>query len=541
MSCPSIKSDSRVLVIGVIIVSVLWSFLLSFRGTGILENVFHDGEYFAAGVSYFSDIATTFHPLTIHGALDFIPVLIAEKLWGGERYFIPTKVIYNLLNLFAAIALLVIAYNLTKSKPYQWMLLLAVAVVAPLLVGYRDIFLLLSLILFLYIADRDRAVAPNILLLVLFGVSVAFGLFWSFDRGIAGAISLGSSTLVLLFRDRKFSIALIVFALAVAVLSLSFESLSLSNYLGDIRILMETSGQWSYGWQKLPVALSIFSASLNLVALLLLVVESVRAKSILQKLPEILAFSLLSIFMLKIGMNRADNQHIYWSLWLPLLVALYVYGKELQLQVISRPLLGAIFVLASALAIYSKGYGLMLVTGIVGYVALSLKKRNIDPLINMGFLLLVLGSLGLVSYSKYSNMKSVIQGPYNSIKNLMSARDNRSSTTEGAVWVADRLLESGVKCVFDLSNSGVINGLVRRPSCSIFTYPVYAGPKHEAKLIDDLRSTAPSAIVYSSSSDSYRFDDRSMRERFPELDKFVLMNYPREACSYEYCVRYIRE
>ncbi len=95
-----------------------------------------------------------------------------------------------------------------------------------------------------------------------------------------------------------------------------------------------------------------------------------------------------------------------------------------------------------------------------------------------------------------------------------------------------------MECVFDLSNNGVINGLVRRPSCSRFTYPVYAGPHHESILISDLRDASPRALVYSSTYWSYNIDGRDMRKRFPELDKFILKNYPKEECSHGYCVRY---
>lgn len=115
---------------------------------------------------------------------------------------------------------------------------------------------------------------------------------------------------------------------------------------------------------------------------------------------------------------------------------------------------------------------------------------------------------------------------------------NRLSATDGVVWVSDRLQERAVDCVFDLSNNGIINGLTRRPSCSRFTYPVYAGPDHESILISDLRGASPRALVYSSTYWSYRIDGRNMKKRFPELDKFILENYPDEECNHGYCVRY---
>jgi hypothetical protein len=136
-------------------------------------------------------------------------------------------------------------------------------------------------------------------------------------------------------------------------------------------------------------------------------------------------------------------------------------------------------------------------------------------------------------------VKNFSSGKYAWIKSLSSPASNRLSATDGVVWASDRLKESAVDCVFDLSNNGVVNGLVRRPSCSRFTYPVYAGPNHESILISDLHDASPRAIVYSSTYWSYNIDGKNMKNRFPKLDEFILKNYPKEECSYGYCVRYM--
>lgn len=529
------KIESRLVLIAAIFVGILALIFPIFRGNVILVDPFHHGEFFAATVGLFLDVNRPFHPLTIHGALDFMPGLFAEYQWGADNYFLPTFAIYKVLNFFAAIFLVLIAYELTKYKPHQWLLLLAVAAVAPLLVGYRDLVLLISLYLFLKINHLDIKRDPSIFLQISFGAIVAFGMFWSYDRGIAGALSLGAAVLVLLFRNRWYVISLIAFVATVVGLGLLFKVFSIENYLSDIYILMQTSGEWSYGWKRLPVVLTMFAFIFNMTAISLLISESLKSKSFTERLPIIVCFGFLSMFMLKMGVNRADLQHIYFSCWIPLLIFLYLYEKTNSIKTGSIILIGATFTVAIALTIFLRSYGLVLVGGILFFTTLRFRNEFTNKLIIACFGLLIAGCLGLISYV---GVKGFSGGQYTWIKSLSSPASNRLSATAGVVWASDRLQERAVDCVFDLSNNGVINGLVRRPSCSRFTYPVYAGPHHESILISDLRDASPRALVYSSTYWSYNIDGRDMRKRFPELDKFILKTYPKEECSHGYCVRY---
>lgn len=529
------KIESRLVLIAAIFVGILALAFPIFRGEVILVDPFHYGEFFAATVGLFFDVNPPFHPLTIHGALDFIPGLFAEHQWGADNYFLPTFAIYKFLNFFAAISLILIAYELTKYKTHQWLLLLAVAAVAPLLVGYRDLILLISLYLFLKIDNLDIKRDSSIFLQISFGAIVAFGMFWSYDRGIAGALSLGAAVLVLLFRNRWYAISLVSFFATAVGLGLLFKVFSIENYLSDIYILMQTSKEWSYGWQRWPVILTVFAIILNFTAISLLIVENFKSKKIFEKLPIILCFSFLSIFMLKMGINRADLGHIYFSCWIPILILLYLYEKTTATMTEVVMLLGVIFVVAFALTIFLRSYGLALVASILFFATLRFRNESTNKLITACFGLLIAGCLGLISYS---GVKSFSGGQYTWIKSLSSPASNRLSATDGVVWASDRLQEYAVDCVFDLSNNGVINGLVRRPSCSRFTYPVYAGPKHESILISDLQDASPRALVYSSTYWSYNIDGRDMRKRFPVLDKFILKNYPKEECNHGYCVRY---
>ena len=370
-----IKGEAKGFFIVAIFIGLLAVSFSIFKGNVILDDPFHYGEFFAATVGLFGDVNYSFHPLTIHGALDFVPALIAENYWDSDSYFLPTFAIYKALNFLAALFLILISHELTKSKPYQWLLLLAVAAASPLLVNGRDLFLLISLYLFFQIDDRDVKHGLGIFLQMLFGITVAFGLFWSYDRGIAGSLSLGIAVLVLFLRNRWYAISLMSFLATVASLSLVFKVFSINNYLNDVYILMETSGNWSYGWKKLPIQLTLFGLIFNMAAILFLFVENKKSKYVIKKLPVILCLFFLSIFMLKIGINRADILHIYWTLWMPMLIGLYLYGKNISIKVVGNILIIFVFFVAIVLTIMLKAYGLVLVVGIFAFTNLIYKNE----------------------------------------------------------------------------------------------------------------------------------------------------------------------
>ena len=120
---------------------------------------------------------------------------------------------------------------------------------------------------------------------------------------------------------------------------------------------------------------------------------------------------------------------------------------------------------------------------------------------------------------------------------LLEPPTNSDVVPDGVLWASEQLRNSGTHCVFDLSNSGTINALLALPSCSRFTYPVYAATQHEPELIETVKREQPGAIVYSSTFWSFNFDSRSMHTRFPMLTEFLRVQYPVQECSLGYCIR----
>lgn len=522
-------------VVGLLLlVCALFILMPNLKGSTVLTDPFHDGEYFAVAVNFFSLQPQAFHPLSIHGALDFIPALIARHLWGDAHYFLPTAAIYTALNIAAAVLLLRITHELCKTRPFQWIVLLGMAVGAAFFVGYRDLLLLASLYCFLILSSKPRETG-RIPLLIMLGALIGFGMFWSFDRGIATVVCLGPPMLLMAWQSRINLIAAAAFAATVLGLGLLFEGFSITGYLENLSVLLQTSGQWSYGWRLDAVLLTAFVVLINLGAIVLAIRAFFLSAVEEQDLARVLALLLLSAIMLKIGINRADVEHVYNGLWAPLLLTLSLARTTFT---ISRLILLAPFIIAIGAALSYKFHhvGFFLIACVMVYICIPHRDQGDFRLSHLLSVILISVSASAVTYI---GIKHFREGQYQWLTHLASPPDNTEAVTEGVNWASQRLLQSQASCVFDLSNNGVINGLLNLPSCTRFTYPVYAAAQHEAELINAVTTAAPSAIVYSSTFPSYSIDGKTMRDRFQALDTYLMARYPQEECADGYCVRYL--
>lgn len=506
---------------------------------GILHDPFHHGEYFASLATLLSS-QYTLVPLTIHGALDYIPGLIAFHTFGHENYFFPTWLIYRLLNVAAAILLYLLAENLSKDRPHSLFISLAWALCATAFVGYRDVMLLLSICLYFSIQKQDNPLTAK-MLEVFLGVVVALGLFWSFDRGITAAVSLGSACLVQLFRSRLYLVSLASFTITLLAIELVFPQSLLNGYFDNVKFLLETAPQWNNNW-KLSYRIYLIGLLVlaNALAIGLLLLAMFDREASTNHLPNCLFFILLSLFLFKIGSNRIDLGHILMGLWGPLLASLYWYSstREKNPGPILKTSLGLLFV-ALFMASYKSKSPVFIPMAASVIIALS----HAHPLTKTKTMLHTLAILLLtltLSFSLFQVAKGHSDKEYVWLNYLDSPPPNPLLVTEGVRWASRELLSSGSHCVFDLANNGVINGLTGLPACSRFTYPVYADRRYEKEMIDSMKKQRPKAIIYSSTYWSFRIDGRTMYARFPSLNDFLKNEYVQEKCHLEYCIRYLK-
>jgi len=514
-------------------------FLLTFRASLILDDPFHYGEYFASLIRYLG--AETFEdlPFTIHGALDFFPSYFIKDILLIENHFVYTKLLFQVLDFASSFLLILIANMLLKSDLHRLLILFTVALIAPTIVSHKDLFLLISLLLFLVILNQKGTYKSRIFLEILFGLFVGLGVFWSFDRGIATAVSLGIAILYLLYKEKTHIASLLSFFFTIGYISILTDMFPIEYYYANVKFLMDTSSNWSYGLTLSASVLTLYALVLNILIISIFSYYIFRVKSFSNKnISLLIAFLIFSIFMIKMGINRADISHIASTLLFPLLMLVMISNDKPEVSKKIKILFLAFMLLSFLLSLKLLFYPFALISALAFFI-ISLNlfsgKYINNKNIFIGSIIISLIFVLLTSYKAYSNNK------YNWIELLSKNPTNNEYVEDSMKWVSSEIKKSNSKCIFDLSNNGIINGLTNLPSCTKYTYLVYADERHEENIINQLKINSPEVIVYSTTYWSYSIDGKSMKERFKSLDSYILENYKYEACKYGYCLRSSRK
>jgi hypothetical protein len=509
------------------------------RGLGpdmLLLDRFHEGEFFANSMEYIGNGTTQKRGLPIHGLMDILPSMLTAGIWGLNHNFVPTYAVLKLLDFTAAALLVLIAMRLARPVPNRMWLLLALCLIAPFVVGRRDVFLLLSILQFVILV-QNRSGQQRRITFLLFGIIVAFGMLYSYNRGLVAIISLGLATLYLAWFERRFFIALGGFAVTLVVLHLSSELFDISWYLRNIQYLAASSPEWRYEWSGTTVFFVSFAVLLNAIALFSLWSDRNALSKQPRTMAVIIALTLLSLLMLKIGTNRAAFSHIMMTAWVPCLIVL-MSAQSLQLDHNSHRARGMIlcFVMAVliALLLWLREYdGFLVILPLFFVVAVvDFQAHQRAKTIVVGTLVFLQGIYGALYVQE-----TLAKAQYSWVARVVSPPTNAATSEPVVNWAAAEILDSGAQCLFDLSNNGLINGLALLPSCSRFTYPVYAASRYEDLLIADLVQADPPAIIFSADYWSYAIDDRSMQDRHPDLDTYLRQIFPFETCKGGYCIR----
>ncbi len=505
---------------------------------GYLGDPFHHGEFFAAFETLLRR-EPGFYPITIHGVLDYLPALISYRFFGEDHYFFFASLLHQSADILAALVFFLLVFSFLKDNPKNKVPLLATALVAPYLVVHKDLLLVIGI--FLYFSIQKT---PNIAVRrfeeILFGAVIAFGMFWSFDRGIAGVASLGLGCLIQAVRSKRYVLSLAAFCVSVLLLGLIGPEFSLANYWKNVVFLLDTSSQWSYGLYVHAVRLTILLAAANVLVICIFLFNVEKKSLSAQGWANYLALLVLSVCLFKMGTNRADAPHVLSAAWGPLLFCLYwrIQNPTAKLHVALK--IGftvfLVLMLIASRRYRDMGFMLMAVALYFSTFAADFSGRFFRYVgyATTALLLVPLYTLLNNAYLSRSN------GAYKWVKFIGAEPSNTTVTFGDVQWAATELVKSGTQCLFDFSNSGVINGLARLPNCTQVTYPVYANRKYEPQMIEDLKKTRPKAIVYSSTAWHFAIDGKTMPTRFPDLAQYLQSEYTNEQCSPQYCIRYIR-
>ena len=525
--------------ISIQLLSLITIFLLSWAsffniGNGFYGDPFHQGEYLAAlqlklqGMSFYS----------IHGAMDWLPGLVSIKLFGLKHYFLFIKIIYASLSLFSCFLLWIVTslFIKNKQKNINFFVLAVLPFLSVHMVSYKDSFLLLSFFIFLLLESHYKdykSLLMSNLLEVLLGFFLALNFIWSFERGLAGLFSIGIASMYYLFFKRQRLITFFSFFLTL-ILFAYYQFFSFNDYLLNLFFLFDTSAQWSYGYKKItPIFYTLLGVIPNIYAAYHLLKRLVTNRKA-SDCPLLLTMLVLMVFMAKVGLNRADFGHILMALWMPAIIFIYLHNFHHFLIPKNVSL-----ILITSLCLLSlknpHNYWLLLlpILLIIQMRYTRALKKWENKKINIIFLifLLIFCILKLV-YDNHAHK-------YDWIAFTRSPPANENLVNPGVNWINSIFIERNISCVFDMSNNGVINGILNLPSCTKYSYLVYAAKNYEANIIEDLKIKRPEVIIYSTKFWSYAIDGKPMYSRFIELNKYILNAYPYEECKFDYCLRYL--
>ena len=504
---------------------------------GLLTDTFHYGEYFAVLSSIIEQV--NFVPLTIHGALDYVPGLIAIWIAGKGGYLFLTLILYLLLSFLGCVILYVLAFYTSRSATQLYI----AAFLIPFVVDYRD-FTMLALVLAYFVAVMSRENFYKPILLILLGLVGACNFFYSTNRGIAGTASIGLPLIILSIYSRQYLLAIFSFLFFTILISLISPVVYLQNYFENILILAKTSYQWGYGLQLEAVLMTVYlflflflAASLNI---LRANQKRLVGKFKARELANLSLILLLSIFYFQSGSYRADFHHVsmgllafvlsfsYWD---------YLTPSTIQRSKIEQTILWILFLMAPLILIYNFFFSIVMLA-YIGNVLFEKKPSVVATRVVRRFNFNVVACTILFLATTFMLIRSASQGSYKWAQDFSFSRENALSATKPIIWVAEVLTKNNTNCIFDLTNSGVINGLSGMPACSRFSYLVYADRQFEPELINALIATQPPVIVYSAKNWFYAIDGNSMKQRYPALDQYIQGAYRREECQFDYCVRY---
>jgi hypothetical protein len=194
-----IERHGHILLFCLISAFMVFSAKVTYR----LVDTFHEGEYLGLlwhMRAYYMGVVE--FPLLIHGAMDYIPSIVASLIYGDERVIVGTRIIYMIICGVVWVFFLDICNTIIpkSSQHTSWIIVAAFILILFLpsfgsnslsflwaFVGIRDFFLLFVIWNF----SKYSASQTTKLTYLIFGsFSATAGIFWCYDRGILSIVFL---------------------------------------------------------------------------------------------------------------------------------------------------------------------------------------------------------------------------------------------------------------------------------------------------------------------------------------------------------------
>jgi len=472
-------------------------------------DVFHQGEFIGSYwhmLEYYD--GNIFFPLFIHGAMDYWPSLIAGQILGDGKIVFGTRLMVVLCSLISWVVFYLtgvkIIGRININSPLNICFAFVCFLMMPIFnisvmgveeahVGLRDLFLLLQtyFLTSFYISKQKRLVYLSLTFMILPAT-----VFWSYDRGVASAVaSLVLLLYFLIHREYiKLLVALVSLSTSIAFFEVSRVAGSVAENASNILYWIQNSGEiWGLPFRlNVGGATSLLPLLMSAAVSLFVYISWKNDKSIIP-LGFFIFILTIEVFLLKSCYNRPIIARCLAGVWPAVLLYLWVICVKVKVSWV--------------------------------FNAVNINKRALQGKLLVVPLILFIASIAAnIFFPKYSAFKA-------SIKNIPT---DLEISGEDLCQVAEVL--KGDTCSLNMVNQGVITLLSKTSHCTKFPYLVYASKSSQLGVIEGVNTFNIKSVVIESSDWSSNIDGKSMRERLPDLYKFLYNTYTNQILVGKYIV-----
>lgn len=493
----------------------------------VYEDHFHNGEYF----NIFNNIRIGASlPLSVHGAVDYIPAWLAFNIAGPEYYAHITRIIYISFKVIACILFL-----LTLERLNQKLIpLLCAALLAPFILDHRDFSLSILIYSFISLDKYRKENIKYISILSIISLAAVFNLFYATNRGIAGMLAILLALMISTYFDKRNIFGLFLITLLLLLIDKWIPVFSVKDLIEKMPFLIKNSKQWSFAWEYKTISLAIYIFLLLTISILLNVYAIIQKKNNYKELAVLAFISILSVFHYQIATYRADLFHIMMAFPIILLSLFNFLRLTIDEKInISSPfvILILLFSLISLYIIQEKPLVILIGLFLLNELNFTTERKiKIYIFYTLRFILVLFCILLPVRIIfQYTN------GDYDWIKTNALLKKNEEIMDSSILWAQNKINDGNTVCLFDLSNSGLINADITIPTCTKYSYLAFSDHSNQTELIEFLNSEkAPQKIVLN--SDGKKSDIEKNQEN--QLNLLIKTKYPYEECESKLCIRY---
>ncbi len=158
------------------------------------------------------------------------------------------------------------------------------------------------------------------------GITVAIGIFRSFDRGLAQLVAIGAPARSSSGADRGSASPASRGSSRWSDSDRSRGRFSLTRYVDNLRFILDVSGQFAYGWTRESIVLKAGGLAITVAAMVLMWRVARRDRDAPHRFVASM-IALLCAVVLRVVAYRADIWHYPAMLWAPLLALVFAHAR----------------------------------------------------------------------------------------------------------------------------------------------------------------------------------------------------------------------